>query len=306
VLWPGGKSFAFTIFDDPDSQTLEGGREVYALLEDLGFRTTKGVWPIRGTGKPSDHGGTCAEADYRAWAQELQRKGFEIGLHNATLHTSERAETRLGLETFAEYFGDGPITMAQHYYCDENIYWADQRVSGLNRLLYNVLTQDRNRDRSHGHIAGHAEFWGDLCRERVRYMRNFTFSETNTLRACPWMPYHDPERPYVNYWFASAEGATLQPFLERISEANLDRLEADGGACILYTHFGLGFWDGKLQPQFLKAMKRVARRNGWFVPVSQLLDYLLAQRGGQSVLQAAERRTLERRWLLHKVRFGNA
>jgi hypothetical protein len=53
-------------------------------------------------------------------------------------------------------------------------------------------------------------------------------------------------------------------------------------------------------------MTRLARRNGWFVPVSELLDYLLAQRGGQSVLQAAERRELERRWLLHNVRFGNA
>ena len=50
MIWPGGKSFAFTIFDDPDSQTLEAGREVYALLADLGFRTTKGVWPIRGSG----------------------------------------------------------------------------------------------------------------------------------------------------------------------------------------------------------------------------------------------------------------
>ena len=53
-------------------------------------------------------------------------------------------------------------------------------------------------------------------------------------------------------------------------------------------------------------MTRLARRKGWFVPVSQLLDYLLAKRAGRSVLQPAERRELERRWLLHKVRFGNA
>jgi hypothetical protein len=74
----------------------------------------------------------------------------------------------------------------------------------------------------------------------------------------------------------------------------------------MYTHFGLGFWDGKLNPRFVESMTCLARRNGWFVPVSQLLDYLLAQRNGQSVLQAAQRRELERRWLLHKVRFGNA
>jgi len=306
MTWPDGKSFAFTIFDDPDSQTLEAGREVYALLADLGFRTTKGVWPIRGSGKPSDHGATCAEPEYRAWVQGLQQKGFEIGLHNATLHTSDRQQTQLGLQKFAEYFGDTPITMAQHYYCDENIYWADKRVSGFNRLAYNILTRGRNRDRSHGHIPEHPEFWGDLCQQRVRYVRNFTFAETNTLRACPYMPYHDPERPYVNYWYASAEGATVQPFMDRLRDANLDRLEAEGGACIMYTHFGLGFRDGRLHSGFREMMTRLARRNGWFVPVSQLLDYLLAQRGGQSILQPSQRRELERRWLWHKVRFGNA
>ncbi len=304
--WPEGKSFAFTVFDDPDSQTLEAGREIYAMLAALGFRTTKGIWPVRGPGKPSDHGGTCAEPDYRVWVQGLQRQGFEIGLHNATLHTSPRAQTQLGFQKFAEYFGPQPVTMAQHYYCDENIYWADQRVSGAHRLLYNALTRGRNRHRSHGHIAGHPEFWGDLCRQRVRYMRNFTFSETNTLRACPYMPYHDPERPYVNYWFASAEGANAEAFVERVREAAIDRLEAEGGACIMYTHFGLGFWDGRIHPGFQEAMTSLARRNGWFVPVGSLLDWLLAQRGGNSVIQPAQRRDLERRWLWHKIRFGNA
>ena len=87
----------------------------------------------------------------------------------------------------------------------------------------------------------------------------------------------------------------------------LDRLEAEGGACIMYTHFGLGFWDGhRLHPQFAELMTLLARRNGWFAPVSELLGYLLAQRGGQSVLQGAQRRELERRWLLHKIRFGTA
>lgn len=306
VGWPEGKSFAFTIFDDPDSQTLEAGREVYFLLKDLGFRTTKGVWPIRIKGGPPTPDATCAEPSYLAWIRELQRQGFEIGLHNATFQTSDRRQTEAALKTFAGYFGSYPITLAQHYNCNENIYWGDQRVSGFYRTLYSVLTRGQNRNRFHGHIPGHPEFWGDLCRKYIRYVRNFTFTETNTLRACPYMPYHDPERPFVNYWFASAEGATLKPFLDRITERNLDRLEHEGGACIMYTHFGLGFWDGGLDPRFVESMTRLAKRNGWFVPVAQLLDYLLERRGGRSALQPHERSDLERRWLLHKVRFGNA
>jgi hypothetical protein len=306
MRWPHGKAFAFSIFDDPDSQTLEGGREVYALLADLGFRTTKGVWPIRGRGTPSDHGGTCADPDYRAWVQDLQRRGFEIGLHNATSHTSARADTIRGLDTFAEYFGGYPKVMAQHYYSHENVYWGDQRVSGLHRLAYNALTRGANRGKFHGHIAGHPEFWGDLCRARIRYMRNFVFAETNTLKACPWMPYHDPERPFVNYWYAAAEGAHADSFVARISEARLDRLEEEGGACIMYTHFGLGYWDGRLHTGFRERMTCLARRNGWYVPVSDLLDYLLEQHGQPSVLTAAQRRRLERRWLMHKLRYGTA
>ena len=54
-----GESFAFTIFDDPDSQTLEAGREVYTLLADLGFRTTKGVVQAESAG-PINHRTTAA------------------------------------------------------------------------------------------------------------------------------------------------------------------------------------------------------------------------------------------------------
>ena len=52
IDWPDGHRFAFTVFDDPDALTLEKGREVYALLADLGFRTTKGTWPVTGPGTP--------------------------------------------------------------------------------------------------------------------------------------------------------------------------------------------------------------------------------------------------------------
>ena len=305
VTWPDGKRFAFTIFDDPDSQTLESGRRVYGLLAELGVRTTKGVWPIRGAGTPSDHGSTCAEPGYRAWVQQLQAQGFEVGYHNATAHTSDRQQTIRGLDAFAEYFGGNPAVMSQHYYCDENIYWGDLRVTGLRRAIYSILTRGRSRGQSHGHVVNHPYFWADLCRERIKYVRSFVFDDVNTLRACPFFPYHDPLRPYVNYWYASSEGAVPRSFCERISETNQDRLEEEGGACIMYTHLG-GFVDrGKLDNQFVALMTRLSRKNGWFAPVSAVLDHLLAQRP-DSVLTDRQRRLLERRWLYHKIRFGSA
>jgi hypothetical protein len=302
TAWPGGKRFAFTVFDDPDAQTLATGRPVYEFLAELGFRTTKGVWPVRGPGVPSDRGQTCAEDDYRAWVEDLQARGFEIGFHNATSHTSTREETRRALDTFARYFGSFPSAMTNHYNCDEAIYFGDCRLSGWRRGFYNTVTRGRNRH-FHGHVAGDNRFWGDLCRARVKYVRNFVFHDVDTLAACPWMPYHDPARPFVNYWFVSSQGTNLPAFVDRLSEENQDRLEESGGACLMHTHFGHGFvTGGRLVPRFVRLMERLARRPGWFVPVSTLLDHVLAGRT-ERVLTHGQRAALERRWLLQSLRY---
>jgi hypothetical protein len=306
IRWPEGKAFAFTIFDDPDGQTLAVGREVYALLDDLGFRTTKGVWPIWGNQRRTDNGLSCDEPDYRDWCLELQARGFEMGYHNATQYTSERAETIRGLDRFRELFGHDPATMSNHYNCKEGIYWAEHRVSGLNRLLYTAFTRGRNRDTSFGHVRGHPYFWGDLCKERVTNVRNFVYARINTLAACPYMPYHDPDRPLVNSWYASSEGANVRSLVSMIAEANQDRLAEEGGACVMYTHFGHGYVKGgKLDPDFRRLMTRLAGMNGWYVPVSTLLDQIRAQRG-EHVITAGQRRELERRWLWDKTRHGTS
>jgi hypothetical protein len=107
--------------------------------------------------------------------------------------------------------------------------------------VYHLLTGRRTKGRFRGHVEGDPLFWGDVCRDRVTYVRNFVFAQADTLEACPFMPYHDPARPYVNYWFASSEGAHVESFIRTLSEKNQDRLERQGGACIMYTHFADGF-----------------------------------------------------------------
>ena len=307
AAWPHSRKFAFTVFDDPDSQTFAASREVYGLLGDLGILTTKGVWPLPGDPRnASDHGETCGNPAYAAWLREIQEQGFEIGYHNATSHTSRRETTLEALDRFAELFGQNPVTMSNHYHCHEGIYWGPNRLSGWRRHAYNVLTLGRNRGRSLGHLSDSPYFWGDLCQQRIRYVRNFASPEINTLRACPRMPYHDPQRPFVNYWYSSSEGAKIDSFLERLSEARQDRLEAEGGACIMYVHFGHGFYNtGGLHARFRELMRRLSRKNGWFVPVGVLLDYLREQQPRPPITDR-ERAELERRWLWHKVRYGTS
>lgn len=304
VTWPEGKAFAFTVFDDTDLATIENVKPVYDLLADLGLRTTKSVWAVSAEGVPRIGGATCDDPDYRAWTLDLQAMGFEIGSHGASPGTTSRQGVIRSMDRFRRIYGHEPEVLANHSGCLESIYWGDARVGGIPKLAYNLMTGFRRRGIFRGHREGDPLFWGDLCAERVRYVRNFTYADIDTLAACPVMPYHDPKRPYVKAWFASSEGAHIDEYTRCISEAAQDRLEESGGACIMYTHFASGFVrDGHLDPHFRRLMERLAERNGWFVPVSTLLDHLVAQRG-ITTLTAGERGALERRWLRSKIRVG--
>jgi hypothetical protein len=305
VRWPDNRTFAFTIFDDPDGQSYEDGQRVYGLLGDLGLRTTRGVWPGAPRREPNSEGETCASAPYRQHTSELQRAGFEVGYHNTTKHSSTRSETEQGLDAFQEYFGHDPVAMANHYNA-EAIYWGPARLSSSVRHVYNVATAGRTAGRHFGECEGSPHFWGDLCRERLRYCRNFVYRQINTLAVCPWMPYRDPLKPFVQAWYASSEGSRCETFVETLAERHQDRLEEEGGACIMYTHFGHGFVrHGQIDRRFSALITRLSRKNGWFVPVSILLDYLHSQRGTPEISDA-DRRTLELRWVGQKLFRGTS
>ena len=305
-IWPEGKQFAFTVFDDTDSATLENVPGVYAFLADCGFRTTKSVWVVRGDPRRGQcMGQTCEDPEYLQWVRELQARQFEIGFHNGTWHGLPRREVQAALAKFASLFGHDPMTAAIHTGVDESIYWANARLTGWRALFYDVLTSFRNRGKYRGHVDGDRYFWGDLCQQHVKYFRNFVFRDINTLKICPYMPYYDPLKPYVRGWFASADGHDLGAFNECLREANQDRLEQEGGACIMYTHFAKGFLqEGKLDRRFRELMTRLAKKNGWFVPVATLLDHLAARPGPREITNR-ERRRLEWRWLREKLFIGS-
>ncbi len=305
-LWPDGRAFAFSVFDDSDLANLRNVGPVYDFLAQLGLRTTKSVWAVTGNGTPVIGGSTCDDDEYRAWTVGLQQLGFEIGSHGASPATSDRETVARSLDRFRDIYGHDPRSFANHAGCRESIYWGDARVDGVSRAAYNLLTRGRLHGRFRGHVEGDPLFWGDLCRARVRYVRNFTFIGTDTLAACPSMPYFDPRRPFVNAWFAATEGANVDAFVRAVGDENQDSLEASGGLCIMYTHFASGFFDGnRIDPRFKNLMERLASRNGWFAPVSTILDHIVAQRGVVTI-DDSERGRVERRWLASKIRVGRS
>jgi hypothetical protein len=306
IQWPEGKKFAFTVFDDTDYATLENTKPVYDLLAELGFRTTKSAWPLRcrEDGETEDFGSTCENPAYLAWVHALQAQGFEIGYHLASSHTTPREHTQAALERFRQLFGPSPFTMSNHGLNRECIYWGADRLTGPRRWFYYSYQMLKLSGPTRGHIPGDRLFWGDLCHQYILYVRNFIVPDINTLKCCPMMPYHDPTKPYVRWWYASSEGARLSSYNATLAEANQDQLVEEGGACIMYTHFSYDFFvDGRLDPRFESLMRRLARQGGWFVPVRTLLDYIVSVLG-EHTLTAEERAGLEWDWLRHKRRFG--
>ena len=301
--WPGGKRFAFTIVDDTDCSTLANVRPVYDLLQDLGFRTTKTVWPLAPWQPTFTGGATLADPDYLKRTLALRDAGFEIASHGATDHSSERADTLRGLNAMREVYGADPRMHITHCSQQEGLYWGAARFSGAVARLYGLLRLVGRRSwRSSGHEPDSPYYWGDLCAARLKYVRGFGFDTICTTSADPYMPYHDPARPDVPYWFSAANARSIPSFLELLSEASQEQLETSGAGCIVYTHFALGFMKGgALEPRFRALMERLAQRPGWFVPASDLLDHLAGRPGRGGALMPSQHARLQRRFLVERV-----
>jgi hypothetical protein len=171
-------------------------------------------------------------------------------------------------------------------------------------VLYDVATRFRRRHYFLGHLERSDYFWGDLCKQHIQYVRNLVFDEINVEKLNPTLPYHDPAKPWVNFWFSAGDGGDAQRFCRLISEENQDRLEREEGVCIVYTHLGAGFCvNGEVHPRLARLLRRFVAKAGWFVPVGELLDYLRGRRNGHCI-EDRELAAMERRWLWYKVRSG--
>jgi hypothetical protein len=283
---------------------VENTAPVYRLLEELGLRTTKSVWPLRGPGNPGVKigGGSLDDPAYLQFVRDLKARGFELALHGVQNGSAERQRIRQGLERYRELLGDYPRLHTNHSRNRDNIYWGPDRVEDplVRKLLSLGLA---GRTGYSGHVPSSHHFWGDLCREHIKYVRNLVFDEVNLDLINPSLPYHDPARPHVQYWFSSTDGSDVARFCRALSEKNQDRLEASNGTCIMYTHFASGFVVGSgVHPRFEQLMRRLASKRGRFAPVGTLLDELLAVRGGR--IGRAEQRRMEQRWLREKLLKG--
>lgn len=274
IVWPETYDFAFTIVDDTDGATVQNIKPVYDYLYSKGILTTKTCWafPVR----DNVYKGECLQDEnYREFLKDLHNKGFEIGFHNAGSGGFKREETLEALEIFKKTFGDYPKMHINHSNNIENIYWGSKRFSPLISKVYSLL---RKNVKSLGADENSEYFWGDAAKKHFKYIRNRTFNEINTLKADSRLVYPETNKDkYSNYWFSSSDGMRLAPFLKLLKKENVDKLIAEKGCCIVYTHFAYDFVDenGNLSEEFKECIDYIASKNGWFAPASEILDYVL-------------------------------
>ncbi len=292
MIFPQNKQFALTIIDDTDGAEIQNIKPVYDFLDQLGLRTTKTVWVY--PSKDKFKGSSLADYRYRQFIKKLQKQGFEIALHGVGSGEFRRKEIIEGLKTFQKFFGF-PKIQINHGQNPDNLYWGIKRFQ-LFRPFWR-LGQFKGDQKSSDY------FWGDLSRKQIKYVRNFTFRDINTLKSDPLMPYQDKSKPDVNYWFSSADGAEIEKFNQLTRPENVNRLKKEGGASIIYTHFASGFVkNGRLNRDFQNNLKYLARQDGWFVPAGELLDHLLKTRKPQQPTKN-ELIKMELKWFLDKFRF---
>lgn len=299
MIFPGGKRCAFSVFDDTDVATLESIRPVYDYLSEHGIYTTKTVWSIDWEG-PSDYEGshTLQNPAYAAYAQELKRRGFEIAFHGAGMESSERGQIDKALANFREAIGGYPTSNAAHGRNRDNLYWGTERFTyWITKRLYSLLSGD-DRNYFQGHVKSSPYFWGDIARERIKYVRSFTYTGINLLERTTPVVYRNKKTPFVNAWFLTNDAENVEEFNALLSRANQEKLEKEGGLCIISTHFGKGFVKGdQLNAETARLLHELSKRECWFAPVSDLLDYYVSQVGLET-LSAWQLLRLELSWFL--------
>lgn len=303
--FPFGKDFIFTIFDDTDVATLDYIRPIYDYLSELGIYTTKTVWPLSYDG-PSDFKGshTLQNHGYAQYILELKSRGFEIGFHGPSMVTMDRFHTKLSFDIFHQVLSSYPRIYAAHSSNRENLYWGASRFSTpVFRLLYSVITRT-DRTYYQGHVENTPYFWGDLALLYIDYMRSFTYKEINLFNISKSITYQKAQSKWVKNWFITGDADNVEEFNQLLSVNNQYRLEQEHGVCIISTHLGKGFLkrNGILNENTRILLKEMSKRNGWFVPVSVVLDFIRSKQHLEIDNCPLHLFRLEMKWLLAHIR----
>ena len=282
----------FCITDDTDTATLDSVRAVYDTLHEHGVFATKTVWafpPEEPCGVPGlppsiQRGVTLADRGYRDYCASLAQRGFELTLHGATAGNNTRERTLRGFAALDEIAPRSPVFIC-HAKNAENPYWQQHVVA--RGPLRSILNGYAGQHRCSGEVPASPYFWGDVCLDRVRYIRLLRTRRIDTLAANPSMPYFEREKPFVRGWFS----ATKRSFRDVTADAALTALESAWGVCVLYQYM-CRYADpatGRATAAFTAGVQRLAQHaRVWKANTGAILNRLRLIQGVQLASQGRE------------------
>tara|TARA_R110002033_G_scaffold5978_9_gene24434 strand:- start:2169 stop:3074 length:906 start_codon:yes stop_codon:yes gene_type:complete len=251
---------------------------------------------------PKDNftGQTIQDNSYFKFLKELEKQGFDIQLHNVGSGKFNRNEIIEGLDIFKHKFGRYPKLHINHASNPDNLYWGYKRYGIIFRKIIQLLKGKKKR--FYGDEVGSEYFWGDLAKNKIKFIRNRVFNGVDTLKYDPQMPFKEKYKKFSNYWFSSSDGHTIEEFNNLISKSNINKLKRENGLCLVYTHFASGFVDddNNLNEQFKENIDYLSEQNGWFVPASEILEYLLSEKKEDFVSELYLSK-LDIKWLTNRI-----
>ena len=305
TAYPNGAEFAFAILDDTDDTTVSNGRPVYDLISSLGIKATKTVWaidtPLEDQG-PYFAGETLSSPKYLEWVHELSAAGHEIAFHNATMGSSRRDDTIAALNFLESEFNQRIRLHCNHGQNLENLHWGAKRYSSkLIRMILGARAMVRADIDYLGDDPNSEYFWADIADARIQYIRALTFRKLNGASLVPGRPYAIRSKQENSVFFNTADAPDVWSFNQIVNRRAIDQLRKARGWTIVSTHFGKGFYrDGALNEQFVQTMNYLSSLPAWFVPVSDLLDYL-RDKFGASQLSLVENTKMEYSHILDRA-----
>ncbi len=277
------------------------------MLYENGVLITKTVWVYPPRDEPSS-GDSLQNPEYLKFIQDIQAKGFEIGLHNVGSGDYTRDEILEGLEEYREKLGGYPDIHINHSYNKDSIYGGHKRFNfPFNKIVKMLYPQYAKN--FEGEIRKSQYFWGDEHKKIIKFSRNHEFGGINTLKYDPRTPYIDPKRSeFCNLWFSSTFAPNQWVFNELINETTIDQLERENGTCIVFTHLGYFMRDGQIDPGFKSTIEYLGRKKGNYKPVSDVLNDIIEKRVTEGKPRAPKLRSLvkarmELQHLMTRVKF---
>jgi hypothetical protein len=299
MKWPLNKEFAFTVIDDTDYSTVQNIKPLYEYLKAKNIITAKTIWIY----PPSDYfkGQTVQDKEYYDFLLEIERDGYEILLHSVGSGIFKRPAIIEGFEIFKEKFGRYPSVNINHSLNPDNMYWGYKRFGPVLSFISKYI-EGKSR-KFYGDEIESDFYWGDISKKYIKYNRNRVFNGINTLKYDPEMPFREINKKDCNYWFSSSDGQTIEEFNNLITRKNVDKLIKEKGLSIIYTHFACGFVEenGEINRIFKENIDYLSSQNGWFVPISEILDYLLNIKKKTSV-SSLYINLLDLKWLIDRVK----